>query len=343
MHTFSQLSRKRRLYRFRALARSALDVYGYAHARLKFLQYFENIIYRVDVPGMAKHSSKDDPYLPGRYVLRIHALGDAGAIGSELTWLSALSQEAGLLVPAPIMTLDGKPLAKIVTSDIPAGRVISLMRWLDGRRPRKALTPKQMAALGQVVAQMHVFAAGWQLPAGFTRPHWDWDALLGGSLFKRSMDEVVATIPAKFLHPFQVISKKAKQVMSSFGKGPEAYGMIHGDLYPENVLFKAGKALPIDFEDCGFGHWMMDIAVPLCGFAWGSEWERMRDAFHTGYSRVRVLPESQWACIDLFVAIQFAAMVVWSSALLMNDPKRAGEYDPWREKVGNQLLGYFNR
>ncbi len=331
------------MYRLRELAGSALAVYGLPNARLKFLQYFENIIYRVEAPVNADYSHKDGPYIPGRYLLRIHAMSDAGAIISELTWLSALSQEAGFLVPAPLMTLDGRLAAKISTSAIPAGRIVSLMRWVDGRRPRKDMTPKQMTALGQAVAQMHAFAAGWQPPEGFNRPHWDWDALLGGSMFKHPLEEVVATIPEKFLNPFHLISEQAKQVMDSLGKGPEAYGMIHGDLYPENVLFRAGKALPIDFEDCGFGHWMMDIAVALCEWAWGNDWERMRDAFHMGYSRVRALPENQWADIDLFVATQFAALVVWSSAMLMNDPQRGSEYGPWREKVGSQLLGYFNR
>lgn len=69
----------------------------------------------------------------------------------------------------------------------------------------------------------------------------------------------------------------------------------------------------------------------------------MRDAFWEGYAQIRTLPETQWAKLDLFIAAQFATIALWSSVFLMNDPKRAAEYEPWREKVGNQLLGYFNR
>ena len=68
----------------------------------------------------------------------------------------------------------------------------------------------------------------------------------------------------------------------------------------------------------------------------------MLDAFREGYVHIRRLPETQWAQLDLFVATQFATMVLWSSALLMNDPKRMAEYVPWRENNGNKLLGYFN-
>ena len=79
---------------------------------------------------------------------------------------------------------------------------------------------------------------------------------------------------------------------------------------------------PIHFEDCGYGYWIWDIAVALCRWAWDADWERMRDAFRDGYNRIRALPEVQWAQIDLFVATQFATMVLWASAFLRHDPAR---------------------
>ena len=343
MKDFRELTRRQRLLKLRELAQCSLISYGLESASLRFIQYFENIIYRVDLPWVVKDRTSNDPYLPGRFLLRIHASRNNDAIASELTWLAALSQEAGMPVPAPVLTMDGKLLTTITTPALPGGRVVSLMRWLDGRRPRKGMKPKQFSALGQVVARMHNFAAGWQPPSGFKRLHWNWDSLMGGSLFKHPLDEVITTIPTKFLKPCMAISTKVKKVMEAFGKGPEAYGLIHGDLYPENVLFKDGKAFPIDFEDCGYGYWMMDIAVALCEWAWGDEWELVRKAFQSGYSQVRALPEEQWRQLDFFIAAQFATLVLWSSDMLMNDPMRVAEYGPWREKVGNQLLGYFNR
>jgi len=255
-----------------------------------------------------------------------------------LTWLAALNQEAGLPVPAPVKTQDGKLLVTILTKGIPQGRIVSLLRWLDGRRLSQGLCPEHLTALGRVVAQMHAFSAGWQPPAGFTRPAWNWDAQLGGSLFKCSRQELVASMPPQVQEPFETVSQEAKQVMESLGQAPDAYGLIHADLYPENVLFKTGDAYPIDFEDCGYGYWMWDIAVALCQWAWGADWERMRDAFREGYARVGCLPETQWAHLDLFVATQFATMVLWASAFLKEDPMRAGEHIPWRDDNINKLL-----
>jgi hypothetical protein len=85
------------------------------------------------------------------------------------------------------------------------------------------------------------------------------------------------------------------------------------------------------------------VAVALCTWAWGSGWERMRNAFCEGYLQYRAQPESQWVLLDLFVATQFATMVLWASAFLQHDPVQAAEYAPWRDRNGNKLIEYGNR
>lgn len=342
MKPFRELNRRGRLYRLRKLANTALEAYGMGEARLSFIQYGENIIYRVDAPG-TKDARKAGLYIPNRYVLRIHAMGDVEAIASELTWLAALNEEAGLPVPAPVATPDGKLLTTIITAGIHHGRVVSMMRWLDGRKLLNGLRPIHLAALGKVVAELHNFSAGWRPPQGFTRPEWDWDAQLGGSEFDNPIEELVASMPCQFQEPFNAVSQEAERAMDALGQGSDAFGLIHADLYPENVLYKAGRACPIDFEDCGYGYWIWDIAVALCHWAWGKEWERMSDAFREGYARVRTLPDAQWAQLDLFVATQFATMVLWASAFLKHDPLRVAEYEPWRDRNGNKLVSYFER
>jgi len=339
MRPFRELGRRGRLRRFRALASAALASYGLEDARLQFVQYGENVIYRVDAPMPV---TTDHPvYFPNRYVLRIHGMDDAEATASELAWLAALNQEAGLPVPAPVTASDGWLVVRIATPGIPHGRVVSLLRWLDGKKIQKGLRPGQLTALGEAVARLHAFSAAWRLPDGFTRPTWDWEAQLGGSLFEHSREELVESMPVAFREPFEIVSAQARQAMAVLGQGADAFGLIHADLYPENVLYQSGRALPIDFEDCGFGYWMWDIAVALCTWAWGSDWVPMRDAFRAGYERFHSLPEVQWALLDLFVATQFATMVLWASAFLKHDPLRVAEYEPWRDKNGSRLLGYL--
>lgn len=341
MKPFHELSRRARLHRFKMLAQASLSAFGMAEAQLKFVQYNENVIYRVDLPSLVLNT--DHRFIPNRYALRIHAIDDDSAVASELAWLDALSHEAGLPIPAPVFTASGEMLASIITPGFPNGRLVSMLRWLDGQKLKRRLRPEHLSALGRVVAQLHNFSAAWQPPEGFERFTWDWDSQLGGSLFEQPRQELVESMPVKYRESFLTVSQAAKEAMESLGKGPDTFGLIHADLYPENVLYKDGLACPIDFEDCGYGYWLWDIAVALCEWAWKPGWERMRDAFYDGYAPIRTLPEAQWRQLDLFVATQFATMLLWASAFLKHDPARVAEYTPWRNESGEKLLGYFQR
>jgi Ser/Thr protein kinase RdoA (MazF antagonist) len=339
MKPYHELTRAGRLRRFRRLAQAALEVYGLTGARLTFLQYEGNVIYQVDLPASTPNN-KVGPYIDNRYVLRILTTSDAQAVSSELTWLAALSQNAGLPVPEPIPTLDGRLLTEIATPEVPQGKLVSLMRWIDGRRLTKGFRPHHFQAWGQMAARLHEYAAGWQPPAGFSRPHWDWAGQLGGRDFQYSVDELVASMPKQYQEPFQMVSQQVQKVMEGLGKGSDAYGMIHSDMYPENILFKAGEVYPIDFEDCGFGYWMWDIAVALCYWPWTEDWCWMRDAFLEGYAEIRTLPDSQLVHLNLFMAAQYATMVLWASLFIKNDPAMRAEYEKWRDREGNKLLRY---
>jgi Ser/Thr protein kinase RdoA (MazF antagonist) len=112
---------------------------------------------------------------------------------------------------------------------------------------------------------------------------------------------------------------------------------------PDNVLFQAGEVFPIDFEDCGFGYWLWDIAVALCQQPWTPAWHGQRDAFLEGYAQVRTLPASQLRHLDLFLAVQYATAVLWASLFLRDDPARQAQHEAWRDGEGVHLLRYVER
>jgi Ser/Thr protein kinase RdoA (MazF antagonist) len=343
MKPYGELTRLGRLRRLRQLAEIALGAYGLSGARLTFLQYEGNVIFRVDAPGAAPITGRQGPYLENRYLLRVLTTSDMEGTASELTWLAALSREGDLPVPAPVPTLDGELLIRITTPGVPQGKIVSLMRWVDGRRLENGFRPKHFWAWGQMVARLHEFSTNWQPPEGFKRPHWDWAGQLGGREFIRPVDEYVALMPGQLQEPFSLVSEKVRQVTEALGKGPYAYGLIHSDMYPENVLFKAGKVLPIDFEDCGYGYWMWDMAIILCSWPWTEDWFWMRDALLDGYATVRTLPGSQVKHLDLFMAAQYATMVLWATAFIKNDPARQTMHEEWRDRDGGRLLRYFEQ
>jgi len=342
MKPYNELTRRGRLRRVRRLAEKALEAYGFEGANLTFLRYFANTTYRVDVPGSVG-SRPWGSYIPNRYLLRVLISGDWESAKGEMTWLAALSDEGRLAVPAPVPTLEGDLLARVSTPGIPDGRIVSLMRWVDGRHLSTGLRLDQLKAWGRMVGRLHAFAAAWHPPEGFKRFIWDWEGLLGGRGFGCTVEKLVASMPGPLQEPFEIVSQQTRRVMASLGEGPDAYGMVHGDMYPENVLFKRGKVLPIDFEDCGFGYWLWDIGVALSEEPWTASWYPRRDVFLEGYSEVHPLPESQLEHVDLFVAAQYAAGVLWASQFIQDEPGRKTEHEAWRDESGAMLRRYVVR
>jgi Ser/Thr protein kinase RdoA (MazF antagonist) len=342
MKNYDQLTRLGQLRRLRKLAETALEEYGLTGATLTFLHYEGNVIFRVDVPGGPQTVPDGSPYVPNRYNLRILSMNDPEATHSELTWLSALRQDAGLPVPEPVPTLDGKLLTTITTPGVPKGRVVSLMRWVDGQKlTKKSIRQMHARAWGRLMGQLHAFAANWQPPKGFKRFHWDWDGLLGNGVLRTPVDELVALMPVKYQEPYKIVSQEIKSAMESFGKEADSYGMIHTDMYLENLLFKAGEPRAIDFEDCGFGYWLYDIGIVLSQWIWTPEYPWIRDAFLEGYSQIRTLPDEQTQHLALFTGGRFCDFTLWGTAFIKNDPARTAEHEQWRNEAGDNLLRYF--
>ncbi len=339
---YKELTRLGRLRRLRKLAEAALEVYGLSGANLTFTHSEGNIIFRVDVPGPVPETDQSDPYVPNRYNLRILSTSHFRGILGELTWLAALRREADLPVPEPVPTLEGDLLTTISIPGVP-DRHVSLMRWVDGRHFKKGLRLHHLRAWGSLVAQLHLFSTSWNPPEGFERPTWDWAGQLGNGVLRTPVEELIASMPKHFQEPFKFVSEKARSVMESLGKGPDAFGLVHCDMYLENLLFKAGQPRLIDFEDCGFGYWMWDIGLIFSQWPWTKEFPEFRDAFIEGYNQVRTLPEEQYQHLDLFIAAHCATMVLWASAFIKNDPALSSEYEAWRTKEGNKLLRYFDQ
>jgi len=242
MKPYEELTRLGRLRRLRKLAEIALEKYGISDANLTFQHYGGNVIFRVDVPAPVSSIDECEYFIPNRYNLRILTMNNPQFTQSELAWVAILRSEAGLPVPEPVPTLDGQLLTTITTPGVPQGKVVSLMRWVDGRQlAEKSLRPHHARAWGQLTGGLHRFAAEWTPPDDFKRFHWDWDGQLGNGVLRTPVDELVASMPVALQEPFKQVSQQIKDVMESFGKRPDAYGMIHADMYLENVLFKVGE------------------------------------------------------------------------------------------------------
>lgn len=117
-------TRRAELASLRRVAVAALGHYPVAEGRLTFLTHGENTTFR--------HDGAD-----GRYLVRVHrpqrhgrGVDSAAAVRSEIAWLQALRTDGGVVVPEPLLALDGAPTVTVARPGGP-GSARCCAGWTD--------------------------------------------------------------------------------------------------------------------------------------------------------------------------------------------------------------------
>ena len=323
--TFDSLSRRAQVARLRALGRAALAAYGLGEAPMRLLQHEYNTTFRV----------------AGRFVLRVgRAQGQTlAALGSEAAWLRALAEETDLVVPAPVPARDGALAVSAIAPGVPGARACVLLRWVEGRFRDASLAPVHARRIARVQAALHEHALGWTPPPGFTRP----PALRLTARAAEGAEPPTRRRPCGWSpgsarratwRRSRPRSRASGRRSASWRPQPGGVALIHGDLHHENVVFARGEARAIDFDDCGHGPLLYDLAVTR--FELTSR-PALREALLDEYAALRGLPpraEEHLAALELLRRIQMIMWVLESRehprfrscwrALGARGPRRAG-------------------
>jgi Ser/Thr protein kinase RdoA (MazF antagonist) len=106
---------------------------------------------------------------------------------------------------------------------------------------------------------------------------------------------------------------RLQDVFRTLGDGRDQFGVIHADFILGNCLFHGHRVRVLDFDDCGWGYFLYDMA-PLIGNL--KDFDRdgsLVRAFLAGYRSVRSLPCEREQYIDLLVAVRDAAAALWAA------------------------------
>ena len=321
--------------RLRRIAINAMANYDVAEPRIRLVANGENTTFRVtSALGVTD----------GQYVLRVHRPARHGrdidsnaAIASELKWLVALRVDTSLAVPEPVRAVAGGLTTTASADGVDGSRVCSLLRWMNGRNHHHSARPVHLYRLGGVLAQLHEHADHWQLPDGFVRTRWDHETFFGNTMVYGNVDAADAwkLLPANLHRLFAAVADKVGGVMQQLGQGPDVFGLIHADAHLDNVLFARGQAQLIDFDDCGFGYRIYDVAVALWELRHRDDYANFHEAFVLGYTEHRSLPAEQIEHLDAFIAAREVAFGLWFVGMAESRPS-------FRENLAAEF-GYIER
>lgn len=253
-------------------ARAALDAWGCGpDTAVSLLHLSENATFAVHDPDT------------GRSVLRVHRLGyhDQRAIESELDWLDAL-RVAGVPTPRVLPARDGRRVVTAAGPDGGPARHCVRFEFLPGAEP--SVDHAHFTALGALTARMHAHARTWRRPAGFTRFAWDTDAAFGRAPRWGHWSRGPGVGPGE-----AAILRRAEETvtrrLSAYGTGPARFGLIHADLRLANLLTHEGRTAVIDFDDCGLGWYLYDLAAAVSFFEDDPAVPDLAAAWLAGYRR----------------------------------------------------------
>ena len=92
---------------------------------------------------------------------------------------------------------------------------------------------------------------------------------------------------------------------------PGGSGLIHADLHQENFLFHQGAVRAIDFDDCGWGFHLYDLAVTLSEIHGRARYPHLRDSLLDGYSRHRSLPPDPDIHLGALIMMRRLQLLAW--------------------------------
>lgn len=294
----------------RALAEIAVDHWDFDTRQLDLIKYRENAVF-----CLTTDSGK-------RYALRIHRGGYHSdvALRSELQWMDALA-EYGIQVPAIVRCSNGTPFAVVSGGVVPEPRQVDIFEWVDGRQLGSAESgvedsgsiDKTYHTIGSLAAQLHNQAVAWQPPEGFMRHAWDVEGLVGAQPFWGPFWKLAALSQAQ--RELLIAARdKVSLDLQAYAADPanaDRYSMIHADFVAENLMVDGDKVRLIDFDDCGFGWHLFELATALY---FEREADYFEDAYHAliaGYREHRDLPDTQLAFMPLFFVARSFTYLGW--------------------------------
>jgi homoserine kinase type II len=217
----------------------------------------------------------------GKHLLRIDEVKGELDVKRELDLLTFLRKH-GYPCPQPVADRKGRWYREI------RGKCLSVYRWLDGNvvAPEK-LTAGRLEAAGRALADLHVIGKSYK------------KGIENRFSYERISDlyaEVRDRLPTYFRKTVRTLDDEV-DYLQHYLENKLPKGIIHGDLFHDNVLYKGEKLVAVlDFEAACRGKFIFDLATAvnaLCFDESGYNLKRF-EALIAGYESLRPLSLAEW-------------------------------------------------
>ena len=211
---------------------------------------------------------------------------------AEIAWVRSLAQDSRVLVPRPIANNDGIFYTSIFHEASQRTLHCVLYSWLSGAEVGDEPTAEQLHALGAAMATMHLASKDFSCPAGSTLPSFN-DPLWETEDFLLSEKSVLDSPMRDVISQAMDVIRSETQRLFSESK-PQ---IIHADLHGWNVMWDNGTLAVFDFDDCGFGLPLQDLATAI----YYLDTPEQEAALKEGYASVAPLPEYTQRDLDMLL------------------------------------------
>ncbi len=220
---------------------------------------------------------------------------DTAAVQSEVAWMTALASAGVVRVPSVLAPVDGQDVA-MVADDRERRWSCLTTAWVHGASLDDALAAGfgGSAALhrlvGSTAARLHEHSLAFHRPRDFVRPTWEPADMVGPDA-RWGRWETAVLVPAD-----RVLLDRAQaaalDALHDASRAPDAWGLVHADLRGGNLLLDGDDLTVIDFDDCGFSWFTLDLAAALSYVEHLPDAPERAQAWVAGYQEVRPLSSS---------------------------------------------------
>jgi Ser/Thr protein kinase RdoA (MazF antagonist) len=308
-----------------------------ADCRLKLLQLSENITYLVEHTNPENADSALQSEC-SRAVLRLCRPGyhTEKELEAEAAWMCRLHTDAltgHLMIRQVIPGDDGCFLysAADAGGQIYFGMMFTYLSGVPLEELPLEQQPIWFERLGEMTALLHRQARAWEaagysaattcLSAGevqdrtgcpstsgemLPRFHWNYETMMGENGVWGDWRKVTGLL--------DVVHRADRMIcdrLQSYGQTKENYGLIHGDLRGANLLTENGHLKIIDFDDCGYGWFMQDLAAALSFMETEEIVPDLIRSWIAGYQHQGVLTQADLEMIPTFIMMRRMQLLPW--------------------------------